>query len=77
MGYGGFKVLAEWGREMDVDPKESSLGTRGAGAGEGKKGPERLPTGGIQKLESGRRSKGSSCPSSHSMFESLLPASAP
>ena len=45
MGYGGFKVLAEWGRETDMDQKESSLGKRGAGAGEGKKGPERLPTG--------------------------------
>lgn len=46
MGYGRFKVLAEWGREMDTDPRESSLGKRGAGAGEGQKGPERLPTGG-------------------------------
>ena len=57
-GIGWFQVTGRVGREMEISQKENSLGKRGVEPGEGKKGPERLLIGGIQKLRFGKGIKG-------------------
>ena len=57
-GIGWFQDTGRVDREMEISQKESLLGKRGVEPGEGKKGPERLLIGGIQKLRLGKGIKG-------------------